>query len=239
MDKIKVLYIDDEGINLLAFKASFRRIFEVFTAKSADEGIDVLKSHPIEVVLSDQRMPGKTGVDFFEEIKDLYPTPIRILITAFSDIESIIDAVNKGNIYRYVTKPWSNFELQLTIENSHKLYKLKEENNNLILKYEKIFSVSTDPIILLDEQCIIMDYNPATLSLLDNENLKSSSFKLFFTTEDEIQTMIDLLKEKSQIQNYECQIITSTGEKKACLISGNLLTNNYGEFINYQLILII
>ena len=71
MEKIKVLYIDDEVSNLNAFKASFRRQFDVYTATSADEGYDILKSDPIEVVISDQRMPGKTGTDFFESIDKL------------------------------------------------------------------------------------------------------------------------------------------------------------------------
>ena len=68
MSKIKVLYIDDELVNLMAFKASFRRKFEVYTAKSADDGVEILKQHPIEVLISDQRMPHKTGTDFFKSI---------------------------------------------------------------------------------------------------------------------------------------------------------------------------
>ena len=67
MDKIKVLYIDDEINNLTAFKASFRRIFDIYIAESADEGMEVLNNNSIQIVLSDQKMPGKTGVDFFEE----------------------------------------------------------------------------------------------------------------------------------------------------------------------------
>jgi len=68
MDKIKVLYIDDEQSNLNAFKAAFRRIFEVHLANSAEQGYDILNKYPIEVILSDQRMPEKTGVDFFQSI---------------------------------------------------------------------------------------------------------------------------------------------------------------------------
>lgn len=239
MDKIKVLYIDDEQINLSAFKASFRREFEIFTAISADEGLEILNTHPIEIVLSDQKMPGKTGVDFFEEIKMKHPTPMRILITAYSDIESIIDAINKGDVYRYITKPWNNYELQLTIENAHEIYKLKEENNNLNLKYKKVFSDSTDPIILLDEQCKIIEYNPATLTLINGENksLKSVSFKAFFNEEHELQDIIEVIKEKNKLQNYECELVTLSGEKKECLISGNVITNSYNEIISYQLII--
>jgi response regulator RpfG family c-di-GMP phosphodiesterase len=122
MEKIKVLYIDDEINNLTAFKASFRRIFEVHLAENADEGLKILNENQIEIILSDQKMPGKTGVDFFEEIKQSHPDPMRILITAYSDIESIIDAINKGSVYRYIAKPWNNYELQLTIENAYQIY---------------------------------------------------------------------------------------------------------------------
>jgi len=239
MDKIKVLYIDDELLNLAAFKASFRRTFEIFTAKSADEGKEILKNHQIEVILSDQRMPDKTGVDFFEEIIDIYPTPMRILITAYSDIESIIAAINKGNVYRYVTKPWVNYELQITIENAYEIYRLKEQNNNLNLKYKKVFSDSSDPIVLLDEKYQITDHNPATLSLIncENKNIESISFKAFFDNEHELPTIIDHLKEKNKLENFECELITLNGDKKECLISGNVITNNHNEIINYQLII--
>ena len=139
MEKIKVLYIDDEVINLQAFKATFRRQFDIYLAKSADEGMEVLKNNPIEVVIADQRMPNKTGVDFFESILDIHPNPIRILLTAYSDINAIIDAINKGQVYRYVTKPWSEYDLKLTIENAYQLYLLKEQNNKLNLNNQILF----------------------------------------------------------------------------------------------------
>ena len=239
MDKIKVLYIDDEINNLTAFKASFRRIFDIYIAESADEGMEVLNNNSIQIVLSDQKMPGKTGVDFFEEIKESHPAPMRILITAYGDIESIIDAINKGDVYRYISKPWNNYELQLTIENAFQIYELKEQNTNLNLKYKKVFSDSTDPIVLLDEQCRISDHNPSTLSLIDgkNKNLKSISFKAFFNEEHELTTIIDHLKAKNKLENFECELITLSGEKKECLISGNVITDSYDEIINYQLII--
>ena len=93
MEKIKVLYIDDEEENLKAFQASFRRIFNIQTCKSGTEGFKILKDHNIEVVIADQKMPTQTGVDFFESILDIHPNPIRILLTAYSDINAVIDAI--------------------------------------------------------------------------------------------------------------------------------------------------
>ena len=140
MERINVLYLDDEASNLKAFKAAYRRIFNVHTVLSAEEGYKALKQFPIEVIIADQRMPGKTGVDFFQSILETYPHPIRILLTAYTDINAVIDAINKGQVYRYVTKPWNDFDLKLTIENAYQLYLLKEQHNKLNAKYHKVFT---------------------------------------------------------------------------------------------------
>ena len=96
-EKIKVLYVDDEANNLVGFKATFRLDYNVFVANSADEGIDMLEKNPdIKVILCDQRMPGKTGVQFFEEVSARYPAPVRMLLTGYTDIESVINAIIIG-----------------------------------------------------------------------------------------------------------------------------------------------
>ncbi|MEQ8323277.1 MAG: response regulator [Vicingaceae bacterium] len=128
---ISVLYVDDEIINLKAFQANYRRIFNVYVARTAMEGVKILEEESIQVVLSDQRMPEITGVEFFESILSKHPDTIRILITAFSNIQAVIDAINKGNVYRYVTKPWDKDELQSIIENSYEVFMLREENRVL------------------------------------------------------------------------------------------------------------
>ena len=120
--KIRVLFVDDEPNNLLAFKASFRRIYEVFTANSAAEGLAVLQQHSMHVIIADQRMPQSTGVEFFDIVRHAYPDPIRILLTGYTDVEAIIDAINKGQIFRYIKKPWDDLELQTTIQNAYEVY---------------------------------------------------------------------------------------------------------------------
>ncbi len=128
---ISVLYVDDEVVNLKAFQANFRRIFNVFIARSAQEGEEMLENNTIHVVLTDQRMPEVTGVEFLKKILIKHPNTIRILITAFSNIQAVIDAINKGNVYRYVTKPWDLEELQSIIQNAYEVYALREENKIL------------------------------------------------------------------------------------------------------------
>ena len=129
--KINVLYIDDEVGNLTAFKASYRRAYNIFTAESAEEGRTILENNDIEIILTDQRMPGMTGIEFLQSILETHPDPIRILVTGYSDITAVIDAVNKGNVYRYISKPWDNDYLKITIDKAFEVYSLRKENQEL------------------------------------------------------------------------------------------------------------
>lgn len=122
-DKIKVLYIDDEQNNLVSFKASFRFDYNVFIANNTEEAVSTLRQHPdISVILSDQKMPDKTGVEFFEEIRQEFPNPVRILITGYADIESVISAINRGHVFRYIKKPWSEEDIRSSIDQANKFY---------------------------------------------------------------------------------------------------------------------
>src|ERR1043165_8126922 len=93
---IHILYIDDEINNLTAFRAAFRRLYTVYTAASAAEAEQFLLEHEVHIIISDQRMPKMTGIEFFETILDKHPEPIRILLTGYADINAVIDAINKG-----------------------------------------------------------------------------------------------------------------------------------------------
>lgn len=152
-EKIKILYVDDEPDNLVGFKASLRLDYQIYTTTSISEAINCLNNDPgIRVIFCDQRMPGKTGVDFFEEIRISHPLPVRILLTAYTDIESIIDAVNKGNIFRYVQKPWTEADVIWAIEEANKFYMansmLSIKNGELQKAYNELnkfaYSVSHD-----------------------------------------------------------------------------------------------
>ncbi|HTM99325.1 MAG TPA: hybrid sensor histidine kinase/response regulator [Pedobacter sp.] len=134
---IKVLYIDDEENNLQAFKASFRRLYEIYTAISAADGLKILESVNIHVVIADQKMPNITGVEFFKSIAVTYPDPIRILLTGYTDIEALADAINHGDIYRYITKPWNDLELHNSIKNAYDAYRSKIDLRNKIAELEK------------------------------------------------------------------------------------------------------
>lgn len=131
---INVLYVDDEIHNLNSFKAGFRRLFNVFTAESALEGRKILETEMIHIIITDQRMPVTTGIEFLESIIPFFPDPIRILLTGYADINAVIDAINKGQVYKYVQKPWMDEDLRINIEKAFEIYSLRKENKELTEK---------------------------------------------------------------------------------------------------------
>lgn len=130
-EKIKILYVDDEENNLHAFKATFRRDYKIFLAVSADEGREILEKENVDLIITDQRMPEETGVEFLESIIPIYPQPIRLLLTGYTDIQAVIDAINKGQVYHYLTKPWEEDYLRTVIKNAFEIYTLRRENEKL------------------------------------------------------------------------------------------------------------
>ena len=134
-DKISILYVDDEENNLISFKATFRLKYKVFTAISGADAIEILEKNPIHVIITDQRMPNMTGVEFLEKVIEKFTDPIRILLTGFTDMNAVVDAINKGKIFHYLTKPWNEEELDKTIERAYDIFmereKIKQMNEKL------------------------------------------------------------------------------------------------------------
>lgn len=128
---INVLYLDDEPHNLTAFKASFRRDFTIFTTESPVEARKILKENEIHILISDQRMPEITGIQFFESILDEFPGPIRMLLTGYADINAVIDAINKGQVFKYFSKPWDDADIRDNIIKAYEIYKLRQDNRML------------------------------------------------------------------------------------------------------------
>jgi response regulator RpfG family c-di-GMP phosphodiesterase len=121
---IKVLYLDDEENNLIAFKALFRREFDVFTTTSPQEAVAYLNANEVPIILSDQKMPELSGVEFFELTLNDFPNAVRILVTGYADIEAVIDAINRGQVYRYVAKPWNENDLRVCLLNAAERYEM-------------------------------------------------------------------------------------------------------------------
>ena len=136
--KINVLYVDDETGNLNAFKAAYRRLYNVYIAKTPDEGRKLLKENEIHIVITDQRMPNEDGSEFLQSIIEEHPDAIRMLLTGYADLNACIDAVNKGQIYRYLTKPWDADQLESIINKAYEVYKQAEEKRQIIKELVKV-----------------------------------------------------------------------------------------------------
>jgi signal transduction histidine kinase len=127
-----LLVIDDEEEILKALYRQFRRSYHVYTANSAAEGLRIMTETPIQVIISDQRMPGMNGAEFFGKVKTEYPDAMRLLLTGYADIQAMISAINDGNIYRYIVKPWDPVELDTVVREAFERYNLIVQNRRLM-----------------------------------------------------------------------------------------------------------
>ncbi|MEL7003881.1 MAG: response regulator [Bacteroidota bacterium] len=133
MEKFNILYVDDEQSNLQGFKSIYFKEHHVHTATSAKEAMEILAENEIHILITDQKMPQMSGVEFLNKVAVKYPDPIRIILTGFSDIEVIINAVNNIGIFRYMTKPWNVDEMSKIIDQGLETYRLRLENKRLLL----------------------------------------------------------------------------------------------------------
>src|SRR5436190_15819737 len=106
--RCSLLVVDDEPSILPTLRALLMRDYEVFTASGADEAQRVLESRPIDILLSDQKMPGRTGVQLLEWARTHRPRTIRLLMTGYSELQDAVEAINRGHVYYYLLKPWRN-----------------------------------------------------------------------------------------------------------------------------------
>ena len=150
--KYNILYVDDEESNLRIFKTAFKRDYNIFLAGSGLEAIKILHQQAIHLIVTDQKMPEMTGTEFLEKTIPEFPNIIRIILTGFSDIEAIVRAVNKANIYKYVTKPWNREEFKLVLDEALALYQYREDKDITISLLEKENKVLKEKIEELTEQ---------------------------------------------------------------------------------------
>lgn len=132
MEKYNVLLVDDEENILRALKRLFREEHvNILTATSAEEALELFKTQSIQLLISDNLMPRMTGVELINKVREISPDTIRIILSGHSDIEAILKAVNQGEAYRFILKPWNDIDLRLTINIALAQYKLANDNKNL------------------------------------------------------------------------------------------------------------
>jgi len=132
--KFAILYVDDEEKSLKYFARAFEDQFRIFTAVNAQDGLKILQEHADEIglLMTDQRMPGQKGVWLLEKARQLRPRIIRMLATAFSDMEAAVAAVNSGAIYKYVSKPWDPPQLESTLKRGLEFFIVQRERDQLL-----------------------------------------------------------------------------------------------------------
>ena len=148
--KLKLMVVDDEPDNLDLLYRTFRRDFHVFTADGAISALEILETEgEMAVIISDQRMPLMNGTEFLSKTVDRFPDTIRILLTGFTDVEDLVEAINSGQVFKYLTKPWNPEHLKAVVQQAADIYQvLKQRTNQLrrALRREELFNAVTTAI---------------------------------------------------------------------------------------------
>ena len=127
-----ILLVDDEENIIRSLVRLLRRDgYNILTALGGNEGLDILSNNKVGVIVSDQRMPGMSGVEFLSQVKEFYPDTIRIVLSGYTDLNSVTDAINQGEIYKFLTKPWDDALLRANIEDAFKYFRMFRENERL------------------------------------------------------------------------------------------------------------
>ena len=134
----KILIVDDEASNLRALERLFRSEYEVMTAGSGADALSLLEHHDMALLIADQRMPEMSGVELMQRTARLRPHMVRMLLTGYTDVDSLIEAINTGQVYRYITKPWNNDDLLQTVARALEHYETLKSRHNLQMINERL-----------------------------------------------------------------------------------------------------
>ncbi len=137
-EKPVVLYVDDVPVNLMLFKETFKKDFDIILTEFPQEALKILEEKDIQVIVSDQRMPEMTGIELLEIVAEKHPNIRRYLLTAFTDAETVIEAVNVGRVHGYIKKPFQPNEVRATILNSVEVFHLRKKNQQILEELEKV-----------------------------------------------------------------------------------------------------
>lgn len=175
-----ILYVDDERSNLIVFEATFEDDFRIHLANSAAEAIEMIDELPIPVVIADQRMPDMTGVEMFSLIRKKHPHIQRVILSGFAESESIISAINDGQVFQFVRKPWQRAELLAVIRRAMEAHDMALENTRLMER------------LLVSEQCALL--GRATADIAHEMGSQLNVLPLIELVEDDYSNQPDLMK---------------------------------------------
>jgi len=211
-----LLLVDDERAITKALHRLFRKEgYQILTADSGPQGLEILRRQdmPVSMIISDQRMPEMNGAQFLEKAKIICPEAIRYLLTGYSDAEAVGQAVNKGEIQRYLTKPWNDDDLVLQVRHSLELYELRSENNRLteltIAQNAKLSELNKNMELKVEERTRqVIDQNKALEKA--NRMLEAS----FIDSIRLLASMVETLNPKLSKQMRQiAQLASKVGER--------------------------
>jgi two-component system probable response regulator PhcQ len=220
--QFSILYVDDEPQTVENFKEYYADTFDVKIATSGEEGWNLFKENPdrFAIVMTDQRMPNSTGVELLEKVRSIRPRVLRILATAYSDLDAAIQAVNTGAVYKYITKPWDPPTLEINLKRGMEFFLVQRERD--LLMNEKMFAVQrlmmTDRLISLGIFAAglnhhlrnsltavktFLDLAPSKLKseMLDIEHLRNPDYwhDFYNTVQSQISKVVSILQEIKEI----------------------------------------
>lgn len=174
---VKVLFVDDDEANLVVCEAACGDDFDVLTATSADAALELMKREEVGVIVADQRMPGTTGVELLERVRVDYPDTVRVLITAYSDIQAAIAAINRGRVRRYLRKPWEPGELKAELRDALDIYAMSRKLSAMDVRLretERVYALGIVAASIAHEMKNPMMWVTNSLSFAQNELRKLS-----------------------------------------------------------------
>src|SRR6266850_1494052 len=171
----KMMIVDDEPANLRTLERLFRPDYQVVTAASGAEALALLEQHDVALLISDQRMPAMTGIELMMKTVAIRPQMVKILLTGYTDVGALIEALNSGLVYRYLTKPWNNDDLRATVSRALEHYEMMKakhllgmENQRLRARLMQIGDLAADglELVIAKEKLAAPDEEPEVYELL-------------------------------------------------------------------------
>lgn len=179
-----ILYVDDEWSNRVVFEQSFGSRFRIVSAGSGAEALEILKREPIALLVTDQRMPGMSGNELLEHAKALYPNVIRIVLTAFGDLDPILRAVNVGLVARYLLKPWDRAELVEILTWGLEAFAMGREQSEIqlrLLKTERLATIGSLTATVFHDLDNVLSYRKNNTQRLDELSKASAALTEFLS----------------------------------------------------------
>ncbi len=237
-DRPRILIVDDEEAILETMTFTFMDLYEVLTTSDPKQALQILADNqPIAVVITDQRMPGMTGVELLREVYERFPDTVRIILTGFADSEATIKAINDGHIYGYINKPWEPDELKTIVRRAVELHALSLENRRLVedlrdanLFLEAVMDRLRTGAIALDRDGVVRAVNKPALAFIGlDEDIRGRSIEEVFGREEfeELRERVRALEAEGGGSFEEVAIGVGAGHRVR--ISSQVLADDDGE----------